>query len=153
GVGVRYRLIGSVRATQPRARWQWWLQRLLHPSAGKIVVPSPSAAQAAQERSDVPPDRIEIIPNAVDPDAFPPSPIPQLNPRPYPIGFIGRLDPVKRIPHLLRALLDVKSNIHLHIFGQGPARADIAAAIQSYGLSEKVTLHGPTPHPQERSEE
>src|SRR5438876_3230107 len=41
---LRYRLIQSIQTTQPRPRWHWWLQRLLHPSAQRIVVPSPSAA-------------------------------------------------------------------------------------------------------------
>lgn len=146
---LRYRLIESIQTTQPRPRWHWWLQRVVFPAADCLVVPSPSAAIVARERSEVPPERVVVIPNAVDPDAFSPSEIPIRGERPYPIGFIGRLDPVKRVPHLLRSLIDVRSAVHLHIFGEGPERADIVAAMESYGLRRRVTMHGAIARPQE----
>ena len=153
-IGTRfatYRLIQSIQTTQSRPRWHWWVQRRVSGRAEKIVTPSPSAARVARERCAIEADKVVVIPNAVDVAAFEPSPIPiqQPAPVPYPIGFIGRLDPIKRIPNLVRSLLAVKQPVHLHIFGEGPERAEISAAITRYGVEPRVTLHGAIRRPQE----
>jgi len=145
---AEFRLIQSIQTTQPGPRWHWWMQRLVRHAAEKIVVPSESAARVARERSHVAGEKIVVIPNAVEADAFSASTIPAADPRPYPIGFIGRLDPVKRVPFLVRAMVSVKQRVHLHIFGEGQERAEIAAAIQTYGLGTSVTMHGAVARPQ-----
>jgi phosphatidylinositol alpha-mannosyltransferase len=153
-IGTRfatYRLIQSIQTTQPNPRWHWWVQRRVIARAEQVVVPSPSAAHVARQRCAIDDGKVLVIPNAVDVSAFQASPIPVANPAPvpYPIGFIGRLDPIKRIPQLVRSLLAVKQPVHLHIFGEGPERSEIAAAVLCYGLASRVTLHGAIPRPQE----
>ena len=68
----------------------------------------------------VPAEKIVIIPNAIEPGEFEKSVVPQGDVRPYPIGFIGRLDPIKRIPDLLEAvcLLGEMQRICMYL-GQG----------------------------------
>ena len=149
--GVRF--IQSIQTTQPRPRWHWWLQRIVHPAAGRMVVPSPSAAAVAHERSDVPPGKIVVISNAIDPAAFARSPVPGQQPTPYPIGFIGRLDPVKRLDWLLAEMVLVEQMrpgaVHLHLFGDGVERGHLRREIERLGLRRIVTMHGAVARPQE----
>jgi glycosyltransferase involved in cell wall biosynthesis len=146
-----FRLIQSIQTAQPWPRWHWWLQRRMQSRAQKIIVPSPSAARVAQEWGGCDPGKVVVIPNAIDPENFSASTVATEEPGPerYPIGFIGRLDPVKRVPYLVRSLLDMKSPVHLHIFGEGRDRAEIEATIAKHGLSERVTMHGAIARPQE----
>jgi glycosyltransferase involved in cell wall biosynthesis len=141
------RYLQSIQTTQPNPKWHWTLQRLIHRAAEKIIVPSPSTARAAEHRSHIPPSKIQIIPNAIDPQDFtfrggtggPPV---------RSIGFIGRLDPVKRIPDLLKAIALLPVDLHLEIFGEGPDRPRIESEISRLNLKDRVTVHGPIPNPQ-----
>jgi glycosyltransferase involved in cell wall biosynthesis len=146
--GVRF--LQSIQTTQPTPAWHWRLQRLIHRAADKILVHSPSVGQVAQQWAGVPADKIAIISNAIDPSAFDPSPIPSQDPRPYPIGFIGRLDPVKRVGDLLEAMAaQPPTLVHLHIFGDGAERGAVEQRIRELGIGDAVTLHGAVPRPQE----
>jgi glycosyltransferase involved in cell wall biosynthesis len=144
--GVRF--IQSIQTTQPNPRWHWWLQGLIDNRAELVVVPSPSAAQAARDWSGVPADKLRVIPNAVDVEQFE-----NLNPpvdeKPLPVGFIGRLDPIKRLPDLIRAVGFLRGRVRLHIFGEGAQRPELEALVRHLQLAEIVTLHGAVPRPQD----
>jgi glycosyltransferase involved in cell wall biosynthesis len=140
------RLIQSIQTTQVRPRWHWVAQRWAARAADRIVVPSESVAQMGRERSAVPREKIVVIANAVDPGAFPHSPIPADSPqRDYPIGFIGRLDPVKRLGDLIWAVAPLE-NVTLHIFGSGPERENLRWVVEGTG---NVVFHGTIKRPQE----
>jgi glycosyltransferase involved in cell wall biosynthesis len=145
--GVRF--FQSIQTTQAYPAWHWQVQRFVHHAAERIIVPSLSVARVAEERARVPPEKITTIPNAIDPAAFAPSPIPDANPRPYPIGFIGRLDPVKMVPDLIQAVAMLGDLVHLHIFGDGPERESITRLIRLMKLEPCITLHGFVPRPQD----
>ena len=142
------RFIQSIQTTQPNPRWHWWLQSIVHTRAGQVVVPSPSAAEVAREWSGVPAEKLRVIPNAVDVEQFQ-----GLNPpveeSPLPIGFIGRLDPIKRLPDLIRATGLLRDRVRLHIFGQGSERRELEGLIRHLQLGDVVTLHGAVPRPQD----
>lgn len=140
------RWIQSVQTTQPFPRWHWALQRLAHRAADTIVVPSPSAAAAAHNWAAVPPEKIVIIPNAIDPADYPPA-SPPTGIRPYPILYLGRLDPIKDIPTLIEAVALLDGLVHLHIFGEGSDRKRIERCITDLNLSSQVTLHGQVVRP------
>jgi glycosyltransferase involved in cell wall biosynthesis len=142
------RLIDSIQTTQPHPRWHWRAQRWAARRAERIVVPSASVADAGEARSGIPPAQFEIIPNAVDPDAFPRSPVPAAPPADYPIGFIGRLDPVKRVPDLIDAVVPIGDRVTLDIFGDGADRERIERHIKSVGAGN-VALHGAIRRPQD----
>lgn len=58
---------------------------------------------------------------------------------------VGRLDPLKDYPTLLRAmrlLLDADVEVHLDILGEGPERRDLTNLLNELNLSSKVILHG-----------
>ncbi len=88
----RVRYLQSIQATQLFPRWHWVLGNIVHHAAEKVVVPSPSVAEAAQKWADVPANKIVVIPNAVEISDFT-SPRGIAGKR---IGFISRRS-VKRI--------------------------------------------------------
>jgi glycosyltransferase involved in cell wall biosynthesis len=139
------RFVQSIQTTQPRPAWHWRLQAIVHHAAECIAVPSPSAARVAHERSNIPRDKIVVIPNAIDPGEFERSPEPDPSSK-FPIGFIGRLDPVKRVSDLIEAVKPLEAIAHLHIYGDGPERE----RLRLYGdFTGSFTLHGAVARPQE----
>jgi glycosyltransferase involved in cell wall biosynthesis len=154
-VGCRHvRFVQSIQTTQPRPRWHWVVQSIAQHSTGTIVVPTESTARVAMDRAHVPARKIVVVPNAIDPDAFEMSSVPIDSPRPYPVGFIGRLDRVKRVPHLIQQLHALRQTfpatpVHLHIFGEGDQRWRIEAEINLLHLNKEVTIHGQIDRPQD----
>lgn len=144
--GVRF--IQSIQTTQPNPRWHWWLQSLIHGRAEQVVVPSPSAAEVARDWAGVPAEKIRVIPNAVDVEQFA-NLDPPVNDTPLPVGFIGRLDPIKRLPDLIHAAGLLRDRVRLHIFGEGSQRPELERLINHLNLRDTVTLHGAIPHPQD----
>jgi glycosyltransferase involved in cell wall biosynthesis len=154
------RFIQSIQTTQPRPRWHWKLQAIAHHAAERVVVPSDSVARVAREWADVPANKIVVIPNAVDVEVFcgmGVSPVhswlePQAHGRDAHatarIGFLGRLDPVKRVPDLVAAISLLDERFELHIFGEGAERDRIEEHVASLGLQRRVTLRGATAEPQ-----
>ncbi|VWX53328.1 glycosyltransferase family 4 protein [Novosphingobium sp. 9U] len=56
---------------------------------------------------------------------------------------IGRLDPVKRVGDVIRALGRPELvNAHFHIVGRGDQREELEALAQSTGVKDRVTFHG-----------
>jgi glycosyltransferase involved in cell wall biosynthesis len=168
------RWIQSIQTTQQNPKWHWPLQRLAQHAAESVVVPSPSVARAAADWAGVPEEKIIVIPNAIDladfADAV--SAIPADDPRPYPITFLGRLDPIKDVPTLIEAIAILQKSdgsrtvlkpepatgsgqdgpalaVHLDIYGDGKDRSRIEQAIARTGLQKSVTLHGAIDRPQE----
>jgi len=142
------RFIQAIQTTQPRPRWHWPVQAAAQYAAERIVAPSHSVAQAARDWAYVPPEKILVIPNAID---LPPAisdfdrPAEGGNVR---IGFIGRLDPVKRVEDLVLAMSHVRG-ARLQIFGSGERRAALQELIKQHQLEDRVTLRGPSSGPAE----
>jgi len=141
------RFIQSIQTTQPEPKWHWKVQKLAQKAAEKIVVPSSSVAKVASEWCEVPQKKIVVIPNALDPEDFAGLERPA-EASETPIGFLGRLDPIKRVPDLVEALRDIP-RAHLHIFGEGPERAEIERTAVRLGLTRRLTMHGAVPRPQD----
>jgi glycosyltransferase involved in cell wall biosynthesis len=154
----------SIQTTQPRPRWHWRLQGIAQSAAGRIVVPSASVARVAQEWSHIPSEKIVVIPNAVtcgtggspvvlEPkqdtggrfDSSHQSPPMPLNLRR--IAFVGRLDPIKRIPDLVQAMSLLDSSFRLDIYGEGSERKKIEIEIGRMNLAGRITLHGAIARP------
>jgi glycosyltransferase involved in cell wall biosynthesis len=142
------RLFQSIQTTQPKPAWHWRVQRHAARRAERILVPSTSIVAAAAARSSIPVDKFIVIPNAVDPDSFTRSAVPDDPPDPYPVGFIGRLDPVKRIPDLINAAGALGKRVALHIYGEGSERSRIERWMEATS-AVSVTLHGAVPRPQD----
>lgn len=141
----KVRLLQSIQTTQPRPAWHWHAQRWAARRAERLVVPSASVADAGVVRSCIPRDKFVIIPNAVDPAAFVRSTIPLAAPGLYPVGFIGRLDPVKRVTDLVDAVTPISDRVTLDIYGEGPEREHLEAYIDD----QSPVMHGAVRRPQE----
>lgn len=143
------RVIQSIQTTQARPRWHWFAQRIAARNAQLVIVGSPSTAQLAQARSGIPGARLKVIPNAIDADAFSELHPPSLDGTTAKIGFIGRLDPIKRIGDLVAAMDLLGSDYELAIYGEGTKRGAIESQVARLGLGQRVRLCGAVPRPQE----
>ncbi|MGC4032881.1 MAG: glycosyltransferase family 4 protein [Tepidisphaeraceae bacterium] len=132
-------LVQSIQTTQPRPGWHWWAQAVAAKAARKIIVPTPSTASVAAERSGIDPAKIVVIPNAVDACESPTQR--RASDAAFRVGFLGRLDPVKRVPDLVAAVAKLP-DVTLDIFGDGPERQAIVGAIRESGIGDRATLHG-----------
>ncbi|MFN4242089.1 MAG: glycosyltransferase family 4 protein [Tepidisphaerales bacterium] len=144
------RCFQSVQTTQPRPRWHWWVQRWAARFAERVIVPSRSVADFAAARCGLDPAQLAVIPNGVDLALF------DLPPRPAPLpdatvrlGFIGRLDPVKRVADLLEALPLLPPHYRLDLYGDGPERSRLQRLVRRLELQTRVTFHGMIPRPHE----
>jgi glycosyltransferase involved in cell wall biosynthesis len=141
------RLFQSVQTIQPRPRWHWLLQSRIERAAEKLLVPSTAVAKFVTQRCGVAEDRFVVIPNAVDPAAYPRVEVfarPRLR-----AGYLGRLDPNKSPWTLLNAIAFVDDpDGELHYFGDGPARAELERAVRRSGLEGRVHFHGVVARPQ-----
>lgn len=140
----------SIQTTQPRPRWHWWVQRWAAGYARRVIVPTPSVAQFAQRRCGLAPTQLIVIPNGVDPSLFG---LPR-RPRPGPdaelrIGFIGRLDPIKRLPDLINAVSRLPARFRLDVFGDGPEMPRLVHQVRRLGLADRVVFAGKVPRPHE----
>lgn len=147
----RARFLQSIQTTQPEPGWHWWLQSIVHYAADTIVVPSESVAQMAYERCGIPREKVAVIPNAVEISAADELKLsgPNDPPRGQRIGFLGRLDPIKRIPDLIQAMRFLDPPARLEIFGRGPQRAELEEMIVAEGMSDRICLHGVVADPGE----
>lgn len=157
------RWLQSVQTTQSTPRWHWWLQRIVQHAAEKLLVPSESVATVARDWADVPGEKVLIIPNAVDLTRITGlravhAALELYEPKFYQtkstehrtevrdtgtrIGFIGRLDPIKRVPDLIAAMAKLSAGYTLDVWGEGSHRRVIEAAIAKYRLADRVKLHG-----------
>lgn len=145
------RFLQSIQTTQSEPKWHWHMQRLIQPAAEKVVVPSPSAADVAVTWAGVPRERVAIVPNAVDVESF--NAIYDVNAarrahEPRRIGFIGRLDPIKRVADLVAAMSHLPA-CRLDIYGDGVERPRLEAQIERLRLRDRVSLHGAIARPHE----
>jgi len=56
--------------------------------------------------------------------------------------FVGRLIAAKGVDILIDALPMLERPVHVHIAGDGPQRATLAAQVKALGLEARVTFHG-----------
>ncbi|HEX8912785.1 MAG TPA: glycosyltransferase [Humisphaera sp.] len=145
--GVRF--LQSIQTTQPNPRWHWRVQRLIAPAADAVVVPSASAADVARRWAGVP--NAVVIPNAVDLAAFEDlyaASAGRPAGSPLRVGFLGRLDPVKRVPDLLAAVAG-EPDLRLDLFGDGADRSRVEREVDRLGLRPVVMLRGTVAGPRD----
>ena len=114
------------------------------------MCPSTAVADMARKVCDVPPERTVVISNAVDPAGFPTVKV-FADPARIRVGFLGRLDPVKQVPHFVESIALVSRDdvrVEGHIFGEGPDRPAVEKAICDQKVDDRVVLHGAAPSPQ-----
>ena len=91
------------------------------------------------------PERIRMIPNAVDVERFDKVPYPQVERTPQAtVIYVGRLQPVKGLTILLQAWQTVMTlrDARLVLIGDGPMRDELAGMIEQLRLGASVAMPG-----------
>lgn len=146
-VSPHTRWFQSVQTTQPNPGWHWRVQRRITTSAERIIVPSPSVAQTVLHRCAAKPEQLVIIANGVTPP--PPRITPPSAAPPTAIGFLGRLDPIKRIGDLIAAA-PLLPGVPIRIWGEGAERSRLDQLAESARLNgADVRLMGAVTSPSE----
>ncbi len=135
----------------PLARWmEGWVLRRAH----RVVVVS-RALEEHSRRLGVRPERIVVLPNAIDPHLFHPNRDGvQVRERyrldgDFVIGFSGTLKPWHGLHHLLRALAEAVRAVptaRLLVIGDGPGRESLLSLARHLALEDRVCFAGSVPH-------
>jgi L-malate glycosyltransferase len=126
-----------------------WKARLAFRQAA-LVLPVSQALQRAIEAYGIC-ARFQVVPNVVDTELF--HRVDRASNSPKRLLTVASLVPshVKGIPYLLHALTEVqvqRSDWHLDIVGDGPARAEYERLVETLNLTDYVKFHGINPKPQ-----
>jgi PEP-CTERM/exosortase A-associated glycosyltransferase len=101
------------------------------------------------------PDRVVVVGNGADTDAFVPRPPPPalrarcLRGGEFVIGFLGSFFSFEGLPLLVDAFADLRDRYpgsRLLLIGEGEDRAKVEAAVARLGLAGAVSVPGPVPH-------
>ncbi len=148
-VEERRALHGRGTLTGLATRWE----REVLQGAALVVTVSGALARFLAERGGIPPERVRVLPNAVDPEAFHPD-VPSARgalgfaPDAFVVGYVGSFIPWHRLDLLLRAVAAVRGvgvPAHALLVGDGPARADLEALAAELGVTGAVTFTGALP--------
>lgn len=127
-------------------RWVRLLKpyRRLYPLADRILAQSAAQAKDLTTLAPASAERIVQMPNPVDTErlrlrATPPSRRPGDGLR---LVTAGRLTPAKGIDRLIAAFPTLPKTAALEVFGEGPERERLTAAIRSMGLEDRIFLRG-----------
>jgi glycosyltransferase involved in cell wall biosynthesis len=129
-------------------------ERLIFRSTDRVVVVS-RALREYVASCGVPEARLQVLPNAVDPQRFAAAKNQKLIRAQYGladkcvIGFVGSLKPWHGTETLLAAFREVHAaaeNTHLLIVGDGPAREELENYARANGLNGAVTFTGSVHH-------
>jgi glycosyltransferase involved in cell wall biosynthesis len=103
--------------------------------ADAVVTLTTTQCEFLRTTYDIDSDHLHVLPNGVDPMFF------SSRARARPTGqalralFVGRLDPQKNVPRLLRALAQVPDPVELVLVGDGQERAHCQSISAELGLS------------------
>lgn len=136
-------VVSSIRNEYFGGRLRDLLLRLTDPLAAVTTTNSELAARSLVRRGVVPPGRLRVIPNGVDPAAW--AGEPGASERRRRAGFLwlaaGRLEPQKDYATLLRAIAR-GSTAALWIAGQGRERKALETLATDLGLGDRVRFLG-----------
>ena len=135
-----------------RRRYQY-VRGLYRPFVSRYVALSHHLESYLERQVGVPPHRVSQIYNGVDTERFRPAQVrgriagcPFGQPQDFLAGWVGRMDPVKDLPNLLkgfaRAAHRSASRLRLVLVGDGPMRPAVERLVAQYGLGDRVWLAG-----------
>jgi glycosyltransferase involved in cell wall biosynthesis len=126
-----------------------WAQRLPWKAADHVLPVTGVLARTLVEYG-VPPSRITVIPNGVDPDRF--DTVPEANsakiaiglPQRTVLGFTGFIRTWNAIHRLIDFVASHRSDLDLHLLvvGDGPARPALEEYAFARGVSDRLTITG-----------
>jgi glycosyltransferase involved in cell wall biosynthesis len=137
----------------PRVRRLYaYIERRLAHVTDRIICVSEAERQAALVRAICPPERLVVIPNGLDIEAFDRMAAAEvergqfgLTDGDFVIGTVGRLDPQKGHAHLLRAaalVLERHPEARFLIVGDGELRSVLEQQARDAGIADRVVFVG-----------
>ncbi len=128
-----------------------WFDQMAFTRAAKVVVASRSLGKQYTLCYGVR-DNVHVVPRGADTELIQEMPNKKLarktfgiDEHAFVIGFVGRLDPCKDIPHLINACgcpSVLRPQDRVLIVGEGPDKMRIQGTIRSNGLSDRVVMAG-----------
>jgi len=135
-------LVLTTHSLEPHRPWKeeqmgsayWvstWLERSAYSLADGIIAVSQAMRRDVHELYQVPWDRIQVIPNGIDPDQYKPTPDPatlahyQIDPDQPFILFVGRITRQKGIIHLVRAVRYLQPGVQIVLCAGAPDTEEI----------------------------
>jgi len=116
-------------------------ERRVYKRADAIMLPGQAAYDFVRERFRIPEDKMHIFLNSIDLERF--APRPELRPIEGRVIFVGRLNRVKRLDLLIRAMADIDGT-DLQVVGEGEDREDLEALAGE--LDVPTLFHGRVPN-------
>jgi glycosyltransferase involved in cell wall biosynthesis len=118
------------------------VERLNLTRCAGVIAGNTEAQRLLRQRGYLRP--IAVVPQlGVDPEIFSPAPTPA--PRPFTVGYFGRLAPEKGVPVLVEAARDLPE-AHLRVIGGGPQQAEIKAQLAHPALMGRAHWWPAVPH-------
>lgn len=143
-------IISSIRTMGQEGIFRHRSDRFTAALSDRIVCVSENVAKYAEQTIHLPPEKLVVVPNGVDPNDYRSLPskaearnLSQLPDSALIIGAIGRMHRVKGLSILLRAfaqLAELHRTVHLLFVGEGPDRQLLIDQAQDFGLNSKVTF-------------
>ncbi len=129
------------------------IRYLVYRCAKRLVVVSHDLECMMETQFNIPGNRVAFIPNGIDTDYYCPNVYERekvrdelgLTPRDIVIGYVGRLDPVKNFPFMLRVLdhcRETDQTFKLLLIGDGPEKRGIQDLCSEYGIQNHVKFVG-----------
>jgi glycosyltransferase involved in cell wall biosynthesis len=137
---------GNVQVAASRARDRWGylrFERVLAAAPRSVVVtPCEALTSYVREHVGVPYERVHTVPNGVAKAWLESAErMEREEDRPVRVTWLGVMQPVKRVPDLVRAAARVP-DLELQLVGDGPERSRIEAAVAATGSTDRVHFAG-----------
>jgi glycosyltransferase involved in cell wall biosynthesis len=139
--------ISSTRTEEREKGYHHLAERLTRGLVDLYITPSRQVADFAVSRAGLPPEKMVVVPNAVEaPVSLPPTLRPRLglDEKTPLIGFVGRLHRQKGPDLLLRAFdrLPGDSQAHLVVIGDGPEKLNLQEEARRLKRTERIHFTG-----------
>lgn len=134
---------GGLRLRGLAGRLEPWTWR----SATRVVAVT-GVLKAMIAAAGVPAERIEVVPNGIDPAAFADLPARPAAPDPLVLGFVGFVRDWHGLDAVIAAMAAHAGvpRIDLVVVGDGPARAALERQAAAAGIGDRVHFTGLAPH-------
>lgn len=123
-----------------------WAERFVWRRAD-CVLPVTEVLGGIVAAAGVPRERIVVVPNGIDLDAFPEAPPPRPAGGAVVLGFVGFVRAWHGLDAVLRAMASDLAGppVVLQVVGEGPARPDLEALAVTLGIADRVRFTGLSP--------
>jgi glycosyltransferase involved in cell wall biosynthesis len=123
-----------------------WAERLVWRRADRVL-PVTEALAGIVAAAGVPRERIVVVPNGIDLEAFPEEAPPRSAGGAVVLGFVGFVRAWHGLDAVLRAMAHAPTipPVMLQVVGEGPARLDLEALAKALGIADRVRFSGLAP--------